>query len=386
VSLRRAGWDVSVISPKGSAYSRGGSVVRGEDAEYEERDGIRIHRYALAQAEGGPTAFVREYATALWHSFRLTRQVWARQRVDVVQVCNPPDFFFPLGWMCRLRGAGFIFDHHDLVPESIAERWHGAKGAVLRRIALLAEWLTLRAAHVVMATNDSYRQVAVQRGGLAADRVIVVRNGPPADRCERVASDATLRHGRRFLVGYLGIMGPQDGLEILAEAIEHVVHSRGRTDIQFLLVGDGPIRPRLLEYFRTRGLEEVVSLPGLAVTLEDWQRYLSAPDVCVSPEPPTPFNEKSTITKVAEYLAMQQPVVAFDLAETRHTARDAAVYVTPATPEALGDAILSLLDDPERRSDLAARGFARAMSELTWKAQEPALFDAYERAADQANR
>jgi len=380
LSLHRAGWDVSVISPKGSSYSKGGSSVSGEDASYEEREGIRIHRYALDQAEGGPIAFAKEYVSAFWHTLRLTLKIWRKQRVDVVQVCNPPDFFFPLGWMCRMRGAGFIFDHHDLVPESIAERWRGAKGALLRRIALIAEWMTIRTAHVVMATNESYREVAMRRGGVGEERVVVLRNGPPLDRCKRVDVDPAIRNGRRFLVGYLGIMGPQDGLPLLAGAIRHIVRDLGRTDIQFLIVGDGPMRPWFADYAKESQLSDYITLPGLAVTLEEWQRYLSAPDLCVSPEPPTRFNDKSTITKVAEYMAMRQPVIAFPLTETRRTAADTAVYVTPPTEEALGDAIVSLIDDPDRRANLAERAHRRAIDHLVWEAQEQALLDAYERA------
>lgn len=386
LTLRRAGWDVSVISPKGSRYSSGGSEVTGEDADYEEREGIRIHRYDLTQAEGGPIAFAREYATAVFQTCRLAARIWRRQRVDVVQVCNPPDFFFPLGWACRLRGVGFVFDHHDLVPESVSERWTGLKGKCLHRVALIAEWLTMRTAHVVMATNESYRDVALRRGGLAADRVVVLRNGPPRDRCQRVAADPSLRNGRRFLVGYLGIMGPQDGLPLLAGAIHHIVHDLGRTDVQFLLVGDGPLRPWLIDECRRLNLSSFVTLPGLAVTLEDWQRYLSAPDVCVSPEPPNAFNSRSTITKVAEYLAMGQPVVAFGLEETQRTAGDTAVYVPTAAPDALGSAIVDLLDDPARRVDLADRGRRRAMEQLVWDVQEPSLLDAYQRALKAAGR
>lgn len=380
VSLRNAGWDVSVISPVGAPFSRGGRAVTGEDAAYEERDGIRIYRYALKPAEGAPLAFAREYLSALWRTLRLTVRVWRRQRIDVVQVCNPPDFFFLLGWLCRPFGVAFIFDHHDLVPESIAERWRGAMGKLLQRIALLSEWMTLRAAHVVMATNQSYRDVAKDRGGVSDERIVVLRNGPLLERCRRVGVDPAIRNGRQYLVGYLGIMGPQDGLPLLAAAIRHVVRERGRDDIQFLIVGDGPMRPWMADYAREWQLTDYITLPGLAVTLDECQAYLSAPDLCVSPEPPTVFNSKSTITKVAEYMAMRQPVVAFDLEETRRTAGDAAVFVTPPTPEVLGDAIVALLDDPSRRKELADRGHQRAIDHLVWEVQEPALLDAYERA------
>jgi glycosyltransferase involved in cell wall biosynthesis len=271
-------------------------------------------------------------------------------------------------------------DHHDLVPESVAERWQGAKGAVLKASARLAERLTMRAAHVVMATNESYKEVATGRGGVPASRVFVVRNGPVARAVRRGPADPDLRAGRRFLVGYLGIMGPQDGLRLLLDAIRCTIIDHGRRDIQFLLVGDGPERPGLIERSREWGIEAYVTLPGLAVRTDDWLRYLSAPDVCVAPEPPTPFNSKSTITKIAEYMIMGQPIVAFDLKETRRTAADAAVYVESVDPAAFAAALTSLLDDSERRARMAAVGEKRVRELLSWESQEPVLLDAYQTA------
>jgi glycosyltransferase involved in cell wall biosynthesis len=376
-TLRDAGWQVVVISPKAVSYSRGGSSIGGEDQPYELLEGIHIYRYPLSAAEGGPAGFLLEYAVALWQTARLTFRVWRRHGFDVMQVCNPPDVFFPFAWLCRLTGKGFIFDHHDLVPESISERWHGAKGAVLETIARWSEWLTMKGAHVVMATNESYKEIAETRGHVPSSRIFVVRNGPRAGSVQRGESDRSLRRGRPFLVGYLGIMGPQDGTRILLEAIRITILDAGRRDVQFLLVGDGPERPWLLAQSRQWGIEEYVTLPGLAVTMDDWQRYLSAPDICVAPEAPTAFNSNSTITKSAEYMIMGQPVVAFDLKETRRTAQDAAVYATPPGPEALSKAILDLLDDSARRVRMAAEAERRARQALSWESQEPALLAAY---------
>jgi glycosyltransferase involved in cell wall biosynthesis len=377
-TLRDAGWSVSVISPMAVRYSEGGTGIAGEDAPYELLDGIHIYRYPLRAAEGGPLGFAREYLVAFWRTLRLARRVWRERGADVVQVCNPPDFFFPLGWLSRASGRAFIFDHHDLVPESVASRWHGLGGAMLGLIARAAERLTMRAADVVIATNQSYREVALERGRCAPERVVVVRNGPRVDQVVRQPGDRSLRSGRRYLVGYLGIMGPQDGLELLMDAIETVVQGRGRRDVQFLLVGDGPMRPWLLEEARRRGVHEFVTLPGLAVGMDEWVRYLSAPDVCVAPEPPTAFNSRSTITKVAEYMAMGQPIVAFDLKETRHTADAAAVYVADPSGAAMADALLALLADPAQREAMATAGIARVRTTLSWESQEPELLRAYE--------
>lgn len=386
LTLRKNGWEVAVISPQAVRYSEGGTEIRGEDAPYELLDGIHVYRYPLRAAEGGPLGFAREYLVAFWRTLRLMLRVWRERGADVVQVCNPPDFFFPLGWLCRATGRGFIFDHHDLVPESVEERWKGAKGRALLAVARAAERWTMRAAHVVISTNESYREVALGRGRAAPERTIVVRNGPSVAVIAPQPPDSSLRAGRRYLVGYLGIMGPQDGLPLLMDAITSVVHEHGRRDVQFLLVGDGPMRPWLIAEARARGVAEFVSLPGLAVERDEWLRYLSAPDVCVAPEPPTPFNSRSTITKVAEYMAMGRPLVAFDLKETRVTAQEAAVYVPETSGRALARAVVELLDDPNRRGSMVTAGLERARRHLSWESQEPQLLRAYELALEQCEK
>ena len=379
-TLHAAGWDVTVISPKAVQYSQGGTQIVGEDADFEVLDGIAIYRYHLDAAEGGPLGFAHEYLTALLQTTRIVLKVWRERGFDVLQVCNPPDFFFPLGWACRLSRKGFIFDHHDLVPESIMQRWSGRKGVFLFWIARLAERLTMLTAHTVIATNQSYREIAIERGGMNSEKVFVVRNGPQLRKLRRGTADASLRNGRRFLVGYLGIMGPQDGIELLLQAIRVVVMTLGRRDIQFLLVGDGPLRPWLIANVAAWNLTPYVTLPGLAVALEDWVRYLSSPDICVAPEPPTSFNQQSSITKIAEYMAMGQPIVAFDLKETRYTAHEAAYFVNPTDPAAFALAITRILDDPEQRIRMADYGLARVQECLSWESQEQYLLQAYETA------
>jgi glycosyltransferase involved in cell wall biosynthesis len=381
-TLRDAGWSVSVISPMAVRYSEGGTQIQGEDAPYEVLDGIHVYRYPLRAAEGGPLGFAREYLVAFWRTLRLTLRVWRERGADVVQVCNPPDFFFPLGWLCRASGRGFVFDHHDLVPESVASRWRGTKGGVLGWIARAAERLTMHTADVVISTNQSYREIALRRGRCAPDRVIIVRNGPKLAQVAPQPPDPSLRNGRRYLVGYLGIMGPQDGLELLTDVVEAVVHGHARRDVQFLLVGDGPMRPWLRDEAQRRGVDEFVTLPGLAVGLGEWLRYLSAPDVCLAPEPPTAFNSHSTITKIAEYMAMGRPIVSFDLKETRYTAENAAVYVAEPSGAAMATVLVELLENPGQREVMARAGMARARATLSWERQEPELLRAYQLALE----
>ncbi len=377
-TLRDAGWQVTVISPKAVQYSQGGTQIVGEDADFEVIADIAIYRYHLKAAEGGPLGFAYEYMTALIQTSRLVLKIWYERGFDVLQVCNPPDFFFPLGWICRLAHKGFIFDHHDLVPESVLQRWAGSKGAIILWVARLAERLTMLAAHTVISTNQSYREIALQRGGVSPEKVFVVRNGPQLRMLQRGASDESLRNGRHFLVGYLGIMGPQDGLELLLQAIRVIVMSLGRQDIQFLLVGDGALRPWLITKTQEWNLTHYVTLPGLAVTMEDWGRYLSSPDICVAPEPPTSFNQQSSITKIAEYMAMGQPIVAFDLKETRYTAQEAAYFVESTDPVDFALAIVRLLDDQKQRNRMSNYGLNRVRECLSWESQEQHLIQAYE--------
>jgi glycosyltransferase involved in cell wall biosynthesis len=374
-TLRDAGWQVSVISPK-KVYHRGSARI-AEDADYELLDRIHIYRYQLDAAVGGALGFAKEYLVAFVKTFRLMLKVWRERGFDILQVCNPPDFFFPLGWFCRLFGRHFIFDHHDLVPESVAERWHGRLGAIMLRIALFAERMTMRTADAIISTNESYRKIAIERDGISPERIFVVRNGPVLRDLRQVETDISLKKGRRYLVGYLGIMGPQDGLVLLMEAIRITIKESHRHDIQFVLVGDGPLRQWLIDQSRAWDIEEFVTSPGMAIGVDEWIRFLSSPDLCVAPEPPTTFNDHSTMVKIAEYMAMGQPIVAFDLKETRYTAQDAAVYVRKPDPAEFSRAMLELLDDPARRGRMAEYGQKRAREYLSWETQEPILLDAY---------
>jgi glycosyltransferase involved in cell wall biosynthesis len=277
-------------------------------------------------------------------------------------------------------GRGFVFDHHDLVPESVSERWHGLYGAFVRLIAVVAERLTYKTAHVAITTNQSYRDIGVKRGRKAPHNIVVVRNGPEMSLLPAAKPKLDFRNGRRYLVGYLGIMGPQDGLEVLIEAVRIIVREKKRDDIQFRFVGDGPLRPVLQRRCQEWDLLTYVDLPGLAVSMEEWANALAYPDVCVSPELPTPFNSHSTITKLAEYMAFGRPVVCFDLHETRVTVGDAALIVKEPGAASLAEGILSLLDDERTRARLSRDARCRAEMHLSWEAQEASLHLAYDMA------
>jgi glycosyltransferase involved in cell wall biosynthesis len=377
-ALKQAGWHVSVICPKSPQDDRL-MFADSTAGDYEVLDGIHIYRYSLEFADPGFAAYFREYATALISSTRLSLRVLREQGFDVMQVCNPPDLFFPLGAFCRLLGKGFIFDHHDLFPESVEYRFKGTTGRWMHRFALLFERLTFRVANTVISTNESYRRAAIERGNVRPDHVFVVRNGPELSFSSMVEPDLTLKNGRPYLACYLGIMGVEDGLEPMMEAIRLVAIEMKRQDIQFVLIGDGSMRHYALERVSEWNLDGQVLLPG-RLPDEAVRRYLATADVCLSPDPYTPLNDLSTMNKIMDYMVFGKPTISFDLREARVSAGDSAVYVPCGDDRAFGEAIVNLVDDPQRRETMGVVGRQRIETELAWEHQEQHLLAAYAKA------
>jgi glycosyltransferase involved in cell wall biosynthesis len=364
-TLTDAGWAVSVICPRGAGR---------DDRRHETIDGIEIHRFTLSEAGEGVVAYVLEYGLAVAKILWLMLQVRRRRGFDVVQLCNPPDVLFAAALPFKLFGARVIFDHHDLSPEL----WQSRGGSpVVHRALLWAERATFAVADVVMSTNRSYRGIAIERGRMDPADVFVVRNGPDLDRLVPAAPDPSLRNGRDHLLGYVGTMGPQDGVDYMIRALEVLVHKQGR-DVQAVLVGDGPELDSLRSLAAELGLADHVTFTG-RVPPDRVAGPLSSADVCVCPDPRSPLNEVSTMIKTLEYMALGKPIAAFDLVETRVSAGDAAVYATGDEPEDLADAIGRLLDDDGLRERIAQSGRSRVEDGLTWKHSEPELLAAYDR-------
>ncbi|MEV7002981.1 glycosyltransferase family 4 protein [Streptomyces sp. NPDC093982] len=370
-TLRDAGWEVHVICPRGET----------RDTKLEaEIDGVRIHRYSLRAATGGPAGYLQEYGSALWHTVRLARKVGP---VDVVHACNPPDLLFlPALWMKR-RGARFVFDQHDLVPELYLSRFDRGKDLLYRAVCAL-ERRTYRAADVVLATNESYRDVALRRGGLRPQDVFVVRSAPDTERFHPVPPEPKLKRGKSHLLCYLGVMGPQDGVDYALRALVKLRDELGRTDWHAVFVGAGDAFDSMVELSRRLGLSEQVQFTG-RIPDADLVRYLSTADVCLSPDPRNPLNDVSTMNKVLEYMVMGRPIVSFDLREARVSAGGAAVYA-PANDEAeFARLIALLLDDPEKRARMGKIGQERISGPLSWRNSQASLLAAYATACrDQA--
>ncbi|MBD0711181.1 MULTISPECIES: glycosyltransferase family 4 protein [unclassified Streptomyces] len=360
-TLRDAGWEVHVVCPRGER----------RDTEPEAViDGVRIHRYPLRAATGGPAGYLREYGTALWHTLRLARRVGP---VDVVHACNPPDLLFlPALWLKR-RGARFVFDQHDLVPELYLSRFGRGEDLLYRGVRAL-ERLTYRSADVVLATNESYRDVALRRGGKRPEDVFVVRSAPDTGRFHPVPPEPELKEGKPHLLCYLGVMGPQDGVDYALRALARLREER--TDWHAVFVGAGDAFDAMVELSRRLGLAEHVRFTG-RIPDADLVRYLSTADVCLSPDPRNPLNDVSTMNKVLEYMVMGRPIVSFDLREARVSAGDAAVYAPANDEEAFARLVGRLLDDPEERARMGKIGQERIGGPLAWRNSQRALLDAY---------
>ena len=368
LALTGHGYAVVVICPMGTNQDTEPEVVV---------DRVRILRYPLRAATGGPSGYVREYAIALWRTLRLALRVRSEGPVDVVHACNPPDLLFLIAVALKLRGAKFVFDHHDLVPELFQSRF--PKGVpLLLRAAMILERVTFATADAVISTNESYRRVAITRGRKRPDSVEVVRSAPDLSRFRCRDPDPTLRRGKRHLAAYVGVMGPQDGVDYALRALAHLHHEIGRDDLHTIFMGTGDSFHQMVELSQELGLDDVVEFPG-RVTDEFLQVCLSTADICLSPDPRNPLNDVSTMNKVVEYMAMGRPVVSFDLVEARVSAGPAAVYAPDNEEPAFARLIAELLDDPHRREQMGSLGRARVAEQLSWAVSRRNLIAFYDR-------
>lgn len=366
-SLVQAGYAVSVICPKSAQHPLG----------YEILEGVQIHRYSSPFEAGGLAGYVAEYGIALLAQTRLAWRVHRRRSVDVVQACNPPDLLFLVALPLMVLGrAKFVFDHHDVSPELLVAKGH-APGSAVVRFARALEKCTFRLASVSIATNDSYRDVAVDRGGMSPDDVFVVRSGADLSRFSGAEPDASLRGGAEHLVAYVGVMGVQEGIDYLLDAVNVLVREMDR-DVRVVLAGSGPDLPRLRARTTEMGLDEHVRFLG-RVPDDVLTALLATADVCVNPDEYNAMNDMSTMNKIMDYMALGRPIVQFDLREGRLSAGDASLYASPNDARALAEGIAQLLDDPALRERMGAYGRQRLQETLTWERQVPALLAAYER-------
>ena len=367
IALRKAGYEVTILCPKG----------KGCEQVHELTEGIHIYRHPTPKEGNSAVGYLWEYVCALFWEFVYAWWIYVRRGFHVIQGCNPPDDIFLVALPFKLFGVKYIFDHHDVNPELYLAKYE--RKDVLYKLQVLLEKLTFRFSDVVISTNDSYKEIAVTRGHVPPESVFVVRNGPDLKTFKSVPPNQTLKYGKRYLVGYVGVMGTQDSVDILLEVADHI-RNMGRRDIHFTCVGRGPALAGLRLMVREKKLEEIVNFTGRIPDAELLE-ILSTADVCVNPDKPCEMNNLSTMIKIMEYMALGKPIVQFTLREGKFSAREASLYSDNENRVAdFAEKILWLLDHPAERQKMGEFGRRRVETELAWEYSLEYLFAAYENA------
>jgi glycosyltransferase involved in cell wall biosynthesis len=369
VSLRDDGYEVTVLCPRGKGYLQRHEVI----------DGVHIYRHPMPREGNGALGYIYEYGSALIWEFLYTWWIYARRGFHVIQGCNPPDDIFLVALPFKLFGVQYIFDHHDANPELYLSKYE--KKGIFYKIQVWLEKMTYRCSDVVMATNASYAELAVTRGGLAPEDVFVVRNGPDLETFRSVPAKPDLKFGKQFLVGYVGTMSIQEGLDILLDVALHI-KNLGRRDVHFTCVGGGPGLVGLQQMVKDKNLGDCVNFTG-RIPDQELMEILSTADVCVNPDKPCEMNDISTMIKIMEYMALGKPIVQFDLKEGRFSAGEASLYSDNGDQvNDFANKILWLLERPDERKKMGEFGKRRVEQELAWKYSVQNLLAAYRRVFD----
>jgi glycosyltransferase involved in cell wall biosynthesis len=364
-TLIGAGYEVSIICPTGKGYEK----------KYEVIESIHIYRHNLPLEAEGALGYAFEYTTALFWEFVLAWRVLLTRGFDAIHACNPPDNIFLIGGFFKLLGKKFLFDHHDINPE-LYEAKFGRRDFFYKVMLAWERW-TFKTAKVSIATNESYKRIAIERGGMSPERVFVVRSGPKLDRLKIIPPVESLKQGRKYLVGYVGVMGRQEGIDYLLRAARHIVFDMGRKDVHFGLVGGGTSYEEMKAYAIELGIADYVTFTG-RVPDQEMLEMLNTADVCVNPDVANEMNDKSTMNKIMEYMALGKPIVQFDLTEGRFSAQGASLYATGNDALDLAEKIVQLLDDSSLRQKMGQIGRHRVENELEWKYEAPKLLKAYD--------
>lgn len=367
LSLKEAGAEVTIICPKTKAFS----------LEYEELDGIRIYRHTLIEANR-TLDYLKEYLSALYHETRLLWKIFRKHgKQDVIHACNPPDLIFiaalPFFLFTKCK---FLFDHHDINPELWIAKF-GKKGLGYKAM-LLVERLTYFFAKHAIVTNESYKEIAITRGKKSPQDITIVRSGPDLTKLKIGDSKPEVKNGFKYLVGYIGVMGKQEGIDLLLQSIQYIIKEKKRSDIRFCLMGGGPALEELRELNKKLELDKFVVFPG-RVSNEYLADVLNTADVCVNPDVPSEMNDKSTMNKIMEYMAFGKPIVQYTLKEGMFSAREASLYAKNTDTTDFAKKILWILENPEQAHAMGAFGRNRIEKELCWEFEKPKLINAYKK-------
>jgi glycosyltransferase involved in cell wall biosynthesis len=366
-SLRNAGYEVIVLCPKGWGFNK----------SYEQLDGVHIYRHPTAKEGNSRFDYLFEYSYALFWETLFSWWIFLRHGFHVIQGCNPPDNIFLVALPFKLFGVKYIFDHHDVIPELYFSKYE--RKGLLYRLQVWLEKATFHCSDVVMSTNNSYRDIAISRGSMREENVFVVRNGVDPKAFKPVPPNPARKNGKKFLVGYVGTMSTQEGLDILIDVAQHLKNA-GRNDVHFTCVGGGPGLASLRQLTREKNLEDTVTFTG-RIPEADLLEILSTADVCVNPDKPCPMNSMSTMIKIMEYMALGKPIVQFEGKEGRFSAQDASLYSDGNDRVSdFAEKIVWLLDHPEERARMGEFGRRRIEKDLAWEYSVEKLLAAYEKA------
>lgn len=372
-TLVQNGYEVSVICPKGKGYT----------AEREELQGVHIYRHDLPEEGNGAVGYAREYSAALREERRLAEIIYREHGFDVIHGCNPPDDIYMVAKKFASRGVDYVFDHHDICPELFDAKFgnHEDLGLFKKMLYRSQTWLerkTYQNATFAFVTNESYKQIAIERGGMDPDKVIILRSGPKLERLRIQDPKPEIKRGRKYMVGYLGVIGQQEGIEYLLEAARIIKEDMGRDDVFWGIVGGGPHLDALRKQAQAMGLDDCLEFTG-RVSDEVLLDYLNTADVCVNSDEYNPMNDKSTMNKILEYMALAKPIVQFDLTEGCYSAQEASLYASPNNARDMAEKVCELLADPKRRRAMGEYGRNRIVNELSWEHTSKALLEGYER-------
>lgn len=365
-ALHAAGWKVSVICPSTDKYPLAHEVI----------DDIAVYRHPLPLEGRGAMGFLTEYMAALFHEARLLVKVLRREGFDVIQACNPPDLIFIVAAPFKLLGKKFVFDHHDVAPELFVAKFN--RKGFFHTLLLWAEWLTFKTADMVISANDTFREIAIDRGGKARDDVTTVYSVPDPTRLRRIAADKTVRGDRSVLIGYVGIIGDQDGVDHLIMAAKYLRDNLKKTDFRVAVVGDGPALASVRKLAEQHNLADHVTFTGY-LSGDNLLAQLSDFDIGVIPDPVNEYNDKISMNKVFEYSALGIPIVSYDLTETHRLLGDAGTYATKPDPEGLAIAINGLLESADLRTRRGLDAKQLADAKFSWDNEVTKLIAAYDR-------
>ena len=363
-TLKEQGADISIICPQ----------MKGYITPYEVIDGIEIYRHPLPLEARGALGYLLEYGAAIYWEVRLAFRIYRKKPFQIIHGCNPPDLIYITALLFKSKGVKYVFDHHDINPELYIAKYN--KKDFFYKLMCFFERQTFKHAVASIATNESYKKIAIERGSMKPENVQVVRSGPKLDRLKIQVPKPEYKKGRKYLIGYLGVIGEQEGIDLLLESIKYICSLR--QDIQLAIVGGGSDLELLKKLSIDMGLSEFVDFYG-RVSDQLLIDIMNTADVCVNPDKPTEMNDLSTMNKIMEYMALKKPIVQYDLKEGRFSAQEASLYAKNTDTKDFAEKIIFLLDNESTRTEMGESGYKRVLNELSWEYESKKLISLYER-------